>query len=685
MRRRIAGNNDYKRSRGFTLIEILVVMVILLIGILALLRLFPGGFLTIQRTAEMTNAQALVAQQLEAERKLLALPDSVVAAYIDSNGNIQIDPTVTPDDLTDFTSANLPAGIPAGWDPYYYSNINRIRLVKGETFHIPIPTPNNVSGTYGSIYMLQQGPVYNQFGTDSNNNPTDGISVHGASMQRIEYQPAGGSNMMDQPDQNLVGIVNNEAQYAIDYNDGLIAFYPRVAPSSNQIGSRTFVITYSYYIVDSTGSVFVQQPIIGPSTQITVPDVDPATIKPGEQPAPIWQPIFNLDGNHPNSATPPANYTQPQNEKLNTNSFAHETDDVSRKFRLITGQTVLPPPGNTPQFDANDPYEYAWFSAQKETADPSAPIWFHTNAGVLVFNPIGHNQVIQTSAGPQPLTARVDYMTFDNHIIREDRVIPTAPPYDIKLSLPFIHTNGDIMPDNTTYNGMFRDPNMASADLMIYNAATGEEIGEWKLNQPVIPPNEPGDYVNPNNTLNFTLNPQTGVVRLNTTSVQNANLQGATIRFFYRAQKEWGMQVQKASALYSQATAPPLGYNNYYIGGTDSAQDGLAWRLYFPPCDLGKTVVLGKYTINTSNSNQPIETFTGEQFQITNDAPDTLNLPHIDVKTAHPEAISFNDDPRAQAVSNVQGISLKSRVIWVSSSRWRKLDTDTLLFPAQTH
>lgn len=656
--------NRHRRAgrRGFTLIEILVVLVVLLIGILALLRLFPGGFLMLQRSSEMTNGQALAAQQLDAVKNLLSPPESIIPTLPDANGNMVAVPTVPPDDLTDFTSATLPAGVPAGWDPYYLSNVNRIRTVIGETFRIPIPTPNTASGTYGAIYMLPLGPVYNKFGMDASNNPTDSIAVHGVSMQRIEQKPSPGPppSGVDLPDPNLV--MNNEAQYAIDYDDALIAFYPRQGT-----GSRQFTINYSYYIVDTSGMIFVQTPVIGPSTTITVPDV--ATIPPGGL-FPIWQPIFNTDGLHPNSAAPPTGY----DPKL---GMVRNSDDVSRKFRLMTSTTVLPG-GNVVNWDANDPYEYAWFSEQKADLDPAGT---HVNAGVLVFNPIGHNEVVQTSAGPQTLTARVDYTTFDNHILREDRSIPSSAPYDVRLSVPFVLTNGDVLDDGTTYNGMFRDPNNATSDLLIYNAATGEEIGEQKNG--VVTTG--GDFIG------FTLDARAGILRLNKTDVENKNLQSTTLHFFYRAQKQWGMQVQKANTHYILSQTDQLGYNNFYVGATDATSGGQLTRIYFPLCEAGKTVIIGEYVVSTSASDPTqYERITNEQFKI-NDDPSQFEklgnnqlLTWIDVSLTHPEAISFNDDPTGQAVSNMQGISLRSRALWKSSQRWRRVDTDTLLVAPST-
>src|SRR5262249_40861862 len=148
------------------------------------------------------------------------------------------------------------------------------------------------------------------------------------------------------------------------------------------------------------------------------------------------------------------------------------SEDVSRKFRLVN---MLPPGENTvlptsakPVWSA-DSYEYAWYTSQQTGG---------ANIGVLIFNPRGHNEILQTSTGPRPFSARVAYTIFDNHIVRDDRVVPNQAPYDIKLSLPFALTHGDILKDQTAYSGMFRGAD--DADLIIQNVNTGEEIGQIK-------------------------------------------------------------------------------------------------------------------------------------------------------------------------------------------------------------
>ena len=333
--------------------------------------------------------------------------------------------------------------------------------------------------------------------------------------------------------------------------------------------------------------------------------------------------------------------------------------------------------GSVPTW-TNDPYEYAWFS-QQETDN--------TNVGVIIFNPRGYSQQVQTSTGVRTLSARVDYNIFDNHVIRDDRSMPSSGPYDVKLSLPFLLTSGDILKDQTTYNGIFRDSSGKSTagDIYVYNANTGDEIMEIKggvarLDSGLKPIGVKVDAI-------------TGTIRFNTDDVEKAGLQNVSLRLLYRTQKDWGMQVQKAHAHYVEAlTAAAVDYKSYWVqeGGT---------RIYFPRSEAGKTVVLGEYFVNTING---IKHFSNEAYQINDNTALFVNgLTWIDLKSQHElEAVQENwffpndkDSPKGESVLNVQGASLKSRIVWAGSSdktqdakgnpvfktRWRKLDTDTLL------
>jgi prepilin-type N-terminal cleavage/methylation domain-containing protein len=641
---------------GFSLIEILVVLVILLIGILTILRLFPGGFLTIRRTGEITAAEALANQMLASMKEAQGLPDSIIAVVPDGAGGYIPDLTARPDDLSD-NNPNAP--------DWYLSNVNRFRRVLGETFRIPVPTANNVTGGFGATYVLQFGPVFNRF-TGGTSDPEDAIDVRGAAMERVE---ANSERTFEQPE-NIPNL--REGQYAIDYARRRIAFYPRVFDSARAVGFRTFSLRYEYQALVS-GNIVVRSALTG---SIRVPDVP--LVNQYQRPAPIWQPIFNdandpINGTHPlrNLGTPaPANiyYGTAANP---TNTILPQSEDISRAFRLLT-PTPVATSGATPQW-SDDPYEYVWYSQQIVDASSRN---VNANIGTLLFNPRGYSATIGTPSGPQPFTARVDYLIFDNHIIRDEKQTPSSAPYTVRLSLN----------DQTEYNGMFRGYQLPTdvgltPEVLVINANTGQTLAQIVANSCT---QYGGSDI-------FTLDAKNGVLRFNQQFIEDNNLRNATFKIFYRTANDWGMQVLKSHNRYIPSDVPsttdpgnggrPLDYRSYYVGGTQAGV-GLPTRIYFPITESGKTVVLGDYYAQTANG---VEHHTNETYKINEDPAQYENLNNIpltwiDVQRNHPNITALTAARTGRAVNNVHGGSVKARVVWRNSSnRWRRVDSETFI------
>ena len=139
------------------------------------------------------------------------------------------------------------------------------------------------------------------------------------------------------------------------------------------------------------------------------------------------------------------------------------------------------------------------------------------------------------------------------------------------------------------------------------------------------------------------------------------------------------MQIQKAAGHYLPGAIPAdVDFRHFLVAPPGSTNPT---RIYFAPCDGGKSVVLGQYydlsLAGGANANNPI---SNEAYQIVADPAlyDSFNLPYIDTTSKHPSFTGFSATQTGLPVLNVQGVSLKSRVVWRAGSRWRKLDTDTI-------
>ena len=635
-----------RRLSGFSLIEVLVALVILVIGIFSILRLFPGGFLTILRTSEFSQAQALSQQQLDSQKQSLSVADSIVA--VDPTDFSKILTDIVPDELFDNSVTSAAANAGRYTDPYFVSNINHFNRVLGETFKITASSKVNQSyinqigadTQVGSAHLLEFGPVVNEFGTDGDGNPTDSLIVRGSPLQRTEQSmSSGGLN-----NSNAYPNLSSQTQYAIDYDKHAIAFLPRVGTKS-----RKFVFAYSYW-VNNAGIIkevsVLPNTTVPKATTILVPDVAAVS---GVAPPPVWQNIFDLT----NGVTMPSDYTDAL-------GFKKGSDDVSRKFKLTSSLPFTDTGANT-DFDANDPYEYAWNSPQYGA---------NGNVGALIFNPAAANVTTITSTGVQGLIARVDYTIFDSHIIHEDRQIPASAPYDIRLSLQNILQNGRIGDNSsiydsmTVFNGLFRLPGN-SPDIILFDVSRGKEAANLTAGVGML-----------------TLEDRSGILHLDQKYVEMNNLQNITVRVYYRSEKEWGMQLLKANSRYVTADVPGnIQYDSYYVGGSDAGNDGLPTRIYFPLCEAGKTVVVSEYYV--LDSPGVVKRYTNESFRINNEPGlfETIGgktVTWIDFSTKHPGS-RFDATTNGRAVGDIRGGSVRSRVIWKDSSRWRKSDTELLI------
>lgn len=88
-------------SKGFTLIEVVISLGILLIGILAVLALFPVGFDSAGRSADLTKATIFAQNQME-EIKRVGYPVTAVGT-----------PTAFSDPKFNYTVQISTAGLPA--------------------------------------------------------------------------------------------------------------------------------------------------------------------------------------------------------------------------------------------------------------------------------------------------------------------------------------------------------------------------------------------------------------------------------------------------------------------------------------------------------------------------------------------------------------------------------------------
>jgi prepilin-type N-terminal cleavage/methylation domain-containing protein len=620
------------KQSGFSLLEVMVVMVVLLIGIMSVVRLFPLGF-SINRQSELaTRASALTQEEMD---RFTSNPSGVMDEVVpvemvpmnDTNGNFvgyeaQVDTSIPPDDLSQITPAAYPAPLSSYLsDPYFFSDINRFRRIIGER----APIGQNPS----QVYMLKCGPFM-----DVNwDGRSRSLYIYGAPLYS-NHQSVwnSGNNSV-----NIPGVWSR--QYAIDYT-GSGSYPPSIAFNADGTYDQQYLISYTY--TDGSGA---RHRVV--DQIIYVPKALPQP--PNGAFLPIWQPLDSLGPIVPGSET------------------------VCKMF-------IEAPNG----FDGN-PYEYKVVSP-KWSSDPNNPVmapnpFLGANVGAIQFNPNGATvQESTPGAGNVPLTAHIDYDVYDWHIINEDRAMPSSSPYTITLGLRGLLETGDMLDNQTQYQGIFhgqpdivQNPltqadiqNNLQYDVLVYNINTGQ----------FLDPTETGGR-----TPDYIVDKNNGIITFSDT-VGAAN-SGGQFRIYYQAQGQWGMQVQKACPAYTNSPSTSLAMGEYYLGGSPQT------RIYFPVIDAGKTVAVGDLDYTDGVNPHHV---TNESYQINPFGDPNTGLPYVDIRSLHPDAVSFDTSLIGQAVKNVRGLSFKVRVINTTVStvnqapggnlpviRWRKFDMDTFL------
>ena len=162
-------------------------------------------------------------------------------------------------------------------------------------------------------------------------------------------------------------------------------------------------------------------------------------------------------------------------------------------------------------------------------------------------------------------------------------ISPPTPSIPIKLALRFILNIGDATdnPNEATYQGLVRDHygNVAvPLPLLIMDIASG-----LRVNVPTA-------------NIDF----QSGIVYLPVTSdlldytgkvqAENVQLEGRHLRFYYRADGDWSVQVSKAYISYGRkwGDISSVDYRSF-IAETDD-NGNMTGRLFFAACEIGKTV-----------------------------------------------------------------------------------------------
>lgn len=593
---------------GTSLMEVLVAIVVLLVGILAIAQVFPGGFqiMNLNRNALMATSAGQGLQQFYSAHPE-AVPDAIQPIQYSFSGGVwQMSPSATRpprsldlvgDSLANNGNLSLGGTVLGKWD--YFSGANNLRRVSGDTYAIP-ESQSVGAGLYGALIVLRYGPVFtatNTYITAQTFAPA--LDITSSDLELREGAPIVGTNALFQANLSNEGDSTANLWLPVDTSDAYyrVKFAYYVKDAANVVTRREN--TYDMAVVPAgTLGTFVSIPL---------------------------QAFFITNGG------------MVAGESLQTVEL--EGVHIQRRFIAQAGA-----------FTAGNPYEYK--------------VVGNAGLGQILLNPAGSNKFEERASGRTRLIAKVTYDVMDWRVLKDDVQLPDVFPYQIRVNNT-IKVQGGVTPDRTPYPGL-------NFDLPAYSLATGTVSNENRSTAVVDLTTgdviAPVSYTiqGRDNIIEFvdsdtgTAGLQVWAIRPDGTAHQYGPA-GHTLRVYYRTQSEWAAQPIKAAATYNKGINPP-GPGQYFFDSTVSAT-----RVYFPQSDIGQRVSVQEMWYASDDGT--LHNLSAADFVLRKDSADTVGYPFIDVTDVinatdaahHPNHFDFTK--YGYAVRGVKGVSLTVRII----------------------
>jgi hypothetical protein len=451
-----------------------------------------------------------------------------------------------------------------------------------------------------SLYTVVAGPIVATTGQ------ANSLQIYGPQWQGFSADLSG--SLADSSLESSSDLVAGQPQYLIDYNAGEIL----LAPENT---SPFYPATIEFTVTGSDGKVVTQS--------LTLTSMQVGNSNQAGQPLML-------------SAIQLANAAAGVMGKEPPTPWVVGSDSLSRNFVQVNV-------GNAYSYNSfdGDPYEWQYYLPNlATTADPA-------NIGVIAFNPLGAQL---DGVNGQPLEAKLNYFTYDWHIISEDRTV-TSLYSSVKLSLTSLLSSSasDKLSDNSTaFTGLFTyssaPKGIANPDFIILDTDKGVVLTEGKTKDYTVSyPNGTVTFVNPSGTY------------------VNDHL-----RLYYHPAKDWAVSLARAPMIYTSeitaTTTPQLAHYSVSASGTPM-------YIYFPVADVGKQVDV-RLTYTAANSTTP--TVLEDLYTIASIGQDAgITLPPAITSGSTVTPIF------------VKGVSFSAIVIWKENGIWRN-QTITTIVPNQS-
>lgn len=592
------------RRAGTSLVEILVVIVVFLVGILAIVQIFPGGFRVLSTSAKNTIATTLARAEVELVKNHLdQLPDAITPVRYVWTGTrfvIATEPDRSPNDLGPSFGVMDQNGIMydgggnnAGyWQYLAGSNVGRRVIGEGRT----IPTPRLVGSYYGSLLTLQFAPIFYDTST---------FIVFGNDLSKHEGDPIADGFPVRPTDYYISNEDGSDASLTVAMNSNKVTHY-RVSFTAYAGAGRTDYVDVPFTVAQGSGPEQFQfgagtNPILG--TAISGIEYDSVKVeRQFDDVSGLAVDDWGLGAGIPNP--------DPYEYKLLSPQLGQVLFNPAGYNYIIRSHGRRTPLLGRVSYDV-----YDWRIIHDEFRMPDVyPAQYRLAIGSLK---------IMGEQGPDGLVGQgIGIQAPDS----------AGTMQDVNLVLEDADTGGLYVFQPGT-----NDPHLTS---YVVNGGLG-------LIRMLDYDGDPS-----NGTQLMLLMP--GAVTPTTVTVNGRNL-----RALYMGKNEWAVQVMKPAAVYTETWSRP-GIGQFYIGGS-SALGGNGSYVYFPVADGGRMISLGEvYYYNQAGQEVgPVQLTAKAQ---TNNL-DGLGLPYIPIAAYLPDFRDF-DYSYGSAVKDVKGASVAVRVLW---------------------
>ena len=634
-----------------------MVIVVFLVGILALVQIFPPGLSALRKA----SASLLATSLAEAEVERLAgssgqMPDYIGAVrHFNTGGGLVVvldasvatrdlmppkDPDPAPGRINIDGDVLVGGNVLAKWP--LVSGSNRISRVIGESHKVP--APRNVGAQFGSLVNLNFGPIYYYLRLDGVGEPGF-LQVYGNEMARRH-----GDRRSSSPIPASFGVPREWEFYFVD-RDRTGPFDTKLFENDDQIwvgpaNAKELRVAMTFAYASPGGT---QQFEMVLSVQLNPKEWPPyAAIVDNYWVISLPRLVGQLDI-HGRILYNPANVLGVYRDSVR----------VQRLYQEIP---------ITALFDPANPFQYKAING---------------SFGTILVNPAAFDFEVRTTRGQRvPLLATADYTVLDWRILRDEMRLPRAAG-DLKLVMGGIKALRVSGPDGRDTTGVgVVGPALSGAGAL--EVRSDDFVLMDVETSGIILGNMP-DATHPLN--GYSVNKRTGYLQIRDLdpavpgvqvgvayatgdptapwSAAVEDVQGHAVRALYMAVGEWSVQVYKAASRYrvtDVVAANGLQVAECYVGGSRvDVPTGAppSMRLYFPMSDFGQRVVVGEIWYSFPGG---LPQLMRDQDLLLDGVENLLGVDHASANVPLPLGASF-DFSMGYAVRRVRGESLTVRVL----------------------